>query len=119
MSAPCSRVRPKEIAMNQEELRKKLGQIIAKTWVDDAFKKKVLSDPAAAMKAEGLAIPTGMAVEFAENTDKEFHMVLPPKPTGELSDAHLDTVSGGPIYMDKYLVSSTINQGSQVSWSCV
>ena len=30
-----------------------------------------------------------------ENTDKQFHLVLPPVPTDELSDEALDGVAGG------------------------
>ena len=79
--------------MNQEELRKKLGQIIAKTWVDDAFKKKVLSDPAAMLQAAGVQIPAGVTVRIAANTDKRVRMVLPPKPTGEGAQAIVDRVA--------------------------
>ena len=40
-------------------------------------------------------MPAGMAVTVLENTDKQFHLVLPPVPTGELSDEALDRVAGG------------------------
>ena len=51
--------------------------------------------PAAALKAEGIDVPDGMAVTVVENTDKQFHLVLPPVPTDELSDEALDPVAGG------------------------
>ena len=49
----------------------------------------------AALKAEGIAVPAGMAVTVLENTDKQFHLVLPSVPTDELSDEALEAVAGG------------------------
>src|SRR4029078_12828965 len=37
-----------------EEQAKKMGSVIAKCWSDDGFKKKLLADPAATLKAEGV-----------------------------------------------------------------
>jgi hypothetical protein len=62
---------------------------------DPAFKAELLANPAAALKAEGIDVPAGMAVTVVENTDKQFHLVLPPVPSDELSDEALDAVSGG------------------------
>ena len=71
------------------------GKIIAKAWRDPAFKAELIANPAAALKAEGIDVPAGMAVTVVENTDKQFHLVLPPVPSGELSDEALDGVAGG------------------------
>jgi hypothetical protein len=75
-----------------------MGKLIAKAWADDAFKAKLLADPAAVLKAEGVGVPSGMTVKVIENTDTIFNLVLPPRPA-ELSDADLDAVAagGGPI----------------------
>ena len=51
------------------------------------------------MKAEGIDVPAGMTVTVVENTDKQFHLVLPPVPTDELSDEALDAVAGGQGYL--------------------
>ena len=72
-----------------------LGKIIAKAWRDPAFKAELIANPAAALKAEGIDVPAGMAVTVLQNTDKQFHLVLPPVPSDELSDEALDVVSGG------------------------
>ena len=84
--------------------QKKMGQIIAKTWSDPAFKQKLMANPAATLMAEGIDVPAGMDVRAVENTDKVFHMVLLAKPKpGELEDEALDKVSGGlvcaPVYV--------------------
>ena len=72
-----------------------LGKIIAKAWRDPAFKAALIANPAAALKAEGIDVPAGMTVTVVENTDKQFHLVLPPEPSDELSDEALDGVAGG------------------------
>jgi hypothetical protein len=79
------------LSKNEREFAK----IIAKAWRDPAFKAELIANPAAALKAEGIDVPAGMAVTVLENTDKQFHLVLPPVPTDELSDESLDAVSGG------------------------
>ena len=71
------------------------GKIIAKAWRDPAFKADLIANPVAALKAEGIDVPAGMAVTVVENTDKLFHLVLPPVPSDELSDEALDAMAGG------------------------
>ena len=71
------------------------AKIIAKAWRDPAFKAELIANPAAALKAEGIDVPAGMAVTVLENTDKHFHLVLPPVPTDELSEDDLEAVAGG------------------------
>ena len=94
--------------MNQEEQGKKMNQIIAKCWADEAFKKKLLADPAATLKAEGAEVPAGLTVKAVENTDKVFHLVIPAKPT-DLSDEDLDKVAGGGIPMQACLCRLACN----------
>ena len=66
--------------MNKKEQSNKMGHIIAKALADEKFKQKLIADPAAVMTAEGIEIPTGVKVRAVENTDKLFHIVIPPKP---------------------------------------
>ena len=82
--------------MNIEEQAKKMNKIIAKCWADEAFKTKLLADPAATLKAEGAEVPAGLTVKAVENTDQVFYLVIPAKPT-DLSDEDLDKVAGGGI----------------------
>ena len=81
--------------MNQEEQGKKISQLIAKCWADEGFKHKLLADPAATLKAQGVELPAGLSIKALENTDKVFHLVIPAKPTTDLSDEDLAKVSGG------------------------
>ncbi len=85
--------------MNKEEQIKKMQKIIAKAWMDEGYKKRLLSDPAAVLKEQGMETPPGVEIRTVENTDKVFHLVLPPKPSGdELSDEHLSHIAGGGTY---------------------
>jgi Nitrile hydratase, alpha chain len=80
--------------MNQEEQAKKMSQLIAKCWADEGFKQKVLADPAATLKAEGVELPVGVSFKVHENTDKVVHLVIPAKPT-DLSEEDLANATGG------------------------
>ena len=80
--------------LNKEEQGKKMSQLIARCWADEGFKQKLLADPAATLKAEGVELPAGLSIKALENTDKVFHLVIPAKPT-DLSDADLAKVAGG------------------------
>jgi hypothetical protein len=79
-----------------EEQAKKMGQLTAEAWADENFKKKLLSDPAAMLKAEGvkIALPDGGTLKAVENTDEVFHIIIPARPA-ELSNEDLDKVAGG------------------------
>ena len=47
--------------MNQEEYGKKMSQLIAKCWADEGFKRKLLADATATLKAEGEELPAGLS----------------------------------------------------------
>jgi len=72
-----------------------LQKIITKCWEDEAFKARLLADPAATLAAEGMQVPEGITVNVAVDTEDVRTLVIPLPPTGELSDAALDTVDGG------------------------
>jgi len=82
--------------MDSKEQSKRLGQIIAKAWDDDAFKQRLLKNATAVLKEEGFEVAANLEVRAVENTEKVFHLVIPPKPSSrELSDDQLQMVSGG------------------------
>ncbi len=73
-------------------------RIIAKAWADDDFKARLLADPAAIAAAEGIAVPAGVKIVVHENKPGELHVVLPAKPSADISDEALDAVVGGRYY---------------------
>lgn len=69
-------------------------QLIAKCWADESFKQKLMSDPAATLKSEGIDLPEGIQVEVHENTAQHLCLVIP-QPPSDLSDDQLDNLAGG------------------------
>ena len=72
---------------------KQYQQLIAKCWADDAFKQRLLADPAGTLAAEGIEVPAGVSIKVAENTEQVFHLVIPARPS-ELSDDDLSFEGG-------------------------
>lgn len=79
---------------NQKELSAIWSQIIKKAWTDEAFKKKLLNNPNEVFKEYKVEVPQGMQVKVIEAPLNTKVIVLPPKQSGELSQAELDKVSG-------------------------
>jgi hypothetical protein len=72
------------------------GQIVARAWQDQAFKKRLLADPAAVLCEHAVEVPRGVQVQVVENTDQVCYLTLPKKPSAaELSEAELAQVAGG------------------------
>jgi len=74
--------------VNNGEKAKQWARIVAKAWADEAFKKRLLSDPIAVLKAEGDEVPAGISFRVVENTESTVYLVLPamPKGAGNLQD---------------------------------
>ena len=78
---------------------KQWGQIVAKAWQDEAFKKRLLAEPASVLKELGVAVPADMTVKVIENTPKTCYLTLPVKPsTDQLSAEDLERVAGGLLH---------------------
>jgi hypothetical protein len=56
--------------------------IVEKALSDNAYKKRLLADPAAVLAEEGTVIPQGVTVKIVESTPKEIWLVLPSHKTG-------------------------------------
>ena len=89
--------------MPENDTAPEFAKIIAEAWRDPAFKAELIANPAAALKAEGIDVPAGMTVTVLENTDSQFHLVLPPVPTDELSDEALEAVAGGMNFLGLFV----------------
>ena len=82
--------------MDPQDWNKKVGQITAKAWTDDAFKKRLLSDPTNVLQECGLPIPSGVKIKMTEDTDALIHLSLPSRPSeAELSEEDLEAVAAG------------------------
>ena len=81
--------------MTPEEYGRKISKIIAKAWIDDGFKQRLQSDPAKTLKAEGVEVSPGIEFRTVVDTARVRHLLLPLKPTGELSVEQLEEAAGG------------------------
>lgn len=79
-----------------DEHQQQTARIIAKAWADEAFKAKLIADPVATFRAEGVPVPDGVTFSVVEDTVSHVHIVLPPKPPeGEISEEALGGTTGG------------------------
>jgi hypothetical protein len=66
-----------------------LQKVITKCWEDEAFKERLLADPAGILAEEGVRIPQGVTVRVAVDGEDVRTLVIPLPPPGELSDEEL------------------------------
>jgi hypothetical protein len=80
--------------MDPREFEKAWGKMVAKAWSDQAFKARLLADPAAVLKEHGMEVPADVTIKVLEHSAKVLHLILPEHPT-ELSVDELSQVAGG------------------------
>ena len=71
-----------------------MQKIIARCWEDEAFKKRLMADPAKTIDAEGVRIPAGVSIRVVEDTDQVRTLIIPPAPS-HLDDDQLKRITGG------------------------
>jgi hypothetical protein len=73
--------------VKHQEQTRIIEKIVARAWMDEVFRYRLLSDPARILRAEGASIPQGVEVRIVEDTENVRHVVLPLKPSiQELSE---------------------------------
>jgi hypothetical protein len=60
------------------------GQIIARVWIDEEFKKRFMLDPRGVLAEHGTELDGGVEFKVVEDTSTMRHIILPPAPTGDL-----------------------------------
>lgn len=73
---------------------KQYQQTIAKCWADEAFKQQLKADPVRTLKQEGFQLPEGFSINVLEDSEQQWHLVIPSKPD-KLSDEQLEGSAGG------------------------
>ena len=74
-------------------------RILSRAAEDDNFRAHLIADPRATISAEtGATIPDGFDVVVHEDSATTAHLVLPP--SGQLSEAEMESVTGGVGYAD-------------------
>jgi hypothetical protein len=62
--------------------KRRWGQIVARAWDDDDYRKRLLAEPAAVLREEGIEVPPGIEVRVEEGEDvgDASCLRLPPRP---------------------------------------
>ena len=83
----------------QNEIEACIENCKKKAAVDAEFRKKLMDDPAAAVKeVSGREIPAGFRIRVLESDPAyDATFVLPPPAAGGVSDRELDDVAGGAV----------------------
>jgi hypothetical protein len=81
--------------MKADETRKAWAKIVAKAWVDETFKSKLLANPKEVLKENGIDIGKEIQVKVHENTAQSVHFILPEKPKGNLTEEQMTGTGGG------------------------
>jgi len=87
-------------AIKAQETMKKWSQLVAHVWDDEQLKQRLVDNPAAVLRENGIEVPVGVEIRVVENTDKLTYLVLPPKPldsASELTSEQIDAVVGGQL----------------------
>lgn len=72
----------------QDELRKKMGKVIAHAWSDETYRKRLHSHPHAVLTEAGLTVSPSHKIKVFEDTDDTLHFVVPRRPA-HLTAEHL------------------------------
>jgi hypothetical protein len=59
------------MAARRAEVREAVGRLIARAWMDDAFKRALIADPQHWLRAEGVFFPERYVIEFYEDAAAE------------------------------------------------
>jgi hypothetical protein len=74
-------------------------KIISRAWKDPVFKKKLETDPAAALKEMGYALPSNVKVRFMEDNANTMTFILPapPQNIAGMSEGDLEKLAAGSM----------------------
>lgn len=69
--------------------------MVRKVWDNPNLKEAVLANPRKFLISNGFEIKESQAIEVHENTPSTLHLILPEKPSREISDETLSHIVAG------------------------
>ena len=92
------------LLVDSQDVQKTLSKLVAQAWLDEEFKKRLISDTVTVLEENGLTLPSGVQVRVNENTalwdltsagvttnsNGVYEIPLPAKPT-RLTDQQLQS----------------------------
>lgn len=65
------------------------AKVVAQAWADEGFKTRLLANPEAVLKENGIEFPADIKVTISEAKEGEINLTLPPKPAFPMAVEHL------------------------------
>lgn len=59
---------------------KQWAKIIAKAWLDEIFKRRLINNPTTVLRENGIDFPQGLKINILEGKPGEVNVTLPPRP---------------------------------------
>ena len=88
------------------ELSKTWARVVAKAWADEEYKRRLLAEPAAVAREEGVPVPAGLTLKVIEDAPGTRTLVLPPRPAeiGSVVEAEERLAADDtPVWVNKVL----------------
>jgi hypothetical protein len=94
----CLNPEVSEMEDRKEQREKTKSRIVERAQRDGEFKALLLKDPRKAVESElGITLPSHVQFQVVEESATKLCLVLPEAGKSELSDADLESVTGGAI----------------------
>ena len=81
---------------DEENVKQVWATLVAQSWKDENLRQRLLEEPAAVLKENGVEVPGGATVKTFEDDGNTIILPVAPEPADtELSDEALESVAGG------------------------
>ncbi len=80
--------------VQQGSWEKAWGLLVARAWSDEGLKERLIADPAAVLRENGIEIPYDVELRVVEDGPRVRHLVLPASPADDLTDEELTCSAG-------------------------
>lgn len=78
---------------NKKDWKNKWAQIVAKAWMDEKFKHRLINQPRQVLKEQGIDLPSHLNIKIVEDTKETIYLHIPIKPEGTLSETELKNIA--------------------------